>query len=122
MTPTRNLKSSQFLSIKQFEEFVFIGNTTNNSVSNSIKQLHNAPNNAISQAEIDDTLKITQIATSKEIARQLQDFQIKIGAIVKLINKTHNGSTVVSLDNKLVGIGAEIAEGILAIRVSQTKL
>jgi len=103
---------------KRFQEFIFIGDSTNNSVSNVTEQLHNTANNTIFQANVEDSLKITEIETSKEIAHQLKNLHIKIGAMVKLINKTENGSVIVSHDHKLIGIGAEVAHQIVAIKVS----
>ena len=103
---------------RKFQEFIFIGDSADRSVSNEIEQLHNTTNNTIARASIEDSLKITEIKTNKEIAHQLKNFQIKIGAIVKLINKSENGSVVVSHDDRLIGIGAEIARQIAAIEVN----
>ena len=122
MTRAINLRSQPELKLRQFQEFVFIGKPAHNSVLDAIKQLHSFANsNALTQAEVATSLLISQIYTSKDITHQLKDLHIEIGATVKLVNKTSNGSVVVSLNNKLIGIGAEIAHKIVAVRVDQTK-
>ena len=78
MIPGINVNFKQTPKSKQFREFIFIGNAAENSVSSATKQLHNTANNTISRANVEDTLKITEIETSQEIARQLKNLQIKI--------------------------------------------
>lgn len=122
MTRAINLRSQQSRKLKQFQEFVFIGKPTHNSVTNLTKQLPDSLNsNALTQAEIDTSWLITQMYTSKDITRQLKELHVEIGATVELVNKTSNGSVVISLDRKLIGIGAEIAHKIVAVRVDKTK-
>ncbi|MEM8829296.1 MAG: FeoA family protein [Cyanobacteria bacterium P01_G01_bin.19] len=100
---------------RQFEEFVFIGDCTNESIADLTKQLNLSPNNRlVSQAEVEDCLTIQQIQTNKNIAHQLEGLSIKPGTRVELGSKSRNGSVIVSLGNKLIGIGAEIASQIVA--------
>lgn len=116
MTRAIDLEHKQPKQKQQFKEFIFIGNISNKSVSNITKQLNLSPDSeAISQATVEDSLLITQVHTTKNISHQLKDLNIKPGAIIKLVSKTNNGSVVISLGNKLIGIGAEIAQRIVAI-------
>ena len=115
MTITPDLKPPHFKSKKQFQEFVFIGNISDKSVASTTEQLNLSPNSGfISQATVEDSLLITQIYTPKNINHQLKSLNVKPGAIVKLVSKTNNGSVIISLGNKLIGIGAEIARTIVA--------
>ena len=115
MTRAINFKRRHFKSKEQFKEFVFIGNISNKSVANTTEQLNLSPNsNFISQATLEDSLLITEVRTNRNITHQLKGLKIKPGVTIELISKTSNGSVVVSLGNKLVGIGAEIARKIVA--------
>ncbi len=118
MIPDINLPIRRLSKTKRFQEFIFIGDSTNNSVSGAGEQLHNPANNTIFQASVEDSLKITKIETSQEIAHQLKSLQIKTGAVVELINKTKNGSVLLSHNDKLIGMGAKIAHQIVAVKVS----
>ena len=119
MTHFINLEHKQPKHKQKFEEFIFIGNLSNKSVANATKQLNLSPNSElISQACVEDSLLITKVHTAKNICHQLKDLRIEPGVIVKLVSKTNNGSVVVSLGNKLIGIGAEIAGKIVTIPAS----
>ncbi len=99
---------------QQFKEFIFIGNCADKSVADVTKQLNLSPNNGlISQAEVGDCLVIQQMQTNKNLIHQLENLNIKPGTRVQLVSKTSNNSVIVSLGNKLVGIGAEIASQIV---------
>lgn len=118
MTRAINLKHQQSKKKKQFKEFVFIGNTFDNSVSNTTEQLNLSPNSElVSHASVEDSLLITQIDTAENISHQLKDLDIKPGAVVKLVSKTSTGSVILGLGNRLIGIGAEIARQIVATPV-----
>ena len=112
-----NLASQQSEKLKQFQKFVFIGDSANNSAQQSPLATNK---NLLTQDE-EAYLLITQIHTSNDITHQLKNLQIKTGAIVKLISKTKNGSVVVSINNQLIGIGAQIANHIAVVPASQTK-
>lgn len=115
MTPALNSKNQQSPDLRHFREFIFIGNTSNQFITKVTEQLHLASgSNLVSQGSVEDNLLIIQMHTAKEITRQLKKFNIKPGEVVKLVNKTQNGSVVISLDNKLIGMGAEIASRIVA--------
>jgi hypothetical protein len=99
---------------KQFQEFVFIGKTSDKLKKKSTQQLQLSRDNSfISEATVEDSLVITQIRTSTNINDQLKNLNIKPGAIVKLVSKTNNGSVIMSLGNQLIGISAEIAREIV---------
>lgn len=111
-----NLKQRRLNKGKQFQEFVFIGKTADKLRKNLPQQLQLSPNNTlISEAAVEDSLLITQVRTSTNINHQLKNLNIKPGTIVKLVSKTNNGSVIISLGSKLIGIGAEIAREIIAI-------
>ena len=115
MTDFLNLKHHQVNKKQQFQELIFIGNSSTNSVSNVTKILNLSSNSqVISQATVEDSLLITEVHVAKDISHQLKNFNIKPGVTIKLVSKTNNGSVVVSLGNKLIGVGAEIANKIVA--------
>ena len=117
MTHAINRQSQRSPRSQKFSKFVFVGNCSDGD-TNPTSQLHLYPNsNLISQANVEDSLQITQIHTSKNIVRRLKNLQIELGTIVKLIGKTRNGSVIVSRDSQLIGINAEIARKIVAIRI-----
>ena len=119
MIDTIEPKLKQSRGLKQFEEFIFIGKTSTKLSEATAERVHLSPNsNFLSAASRGNSLLITQIHTAKNITRQLQNLQLKPGTIVKLISKTKSGSVVVSLDRKLIGIGAEIAPKIIVTLVS----
>ena len=114
MTQSIDLKNQKSSLNQQFQEFIFIGNTEDQSVSNLTEKLSLAPDrNLVSQANLEDSLTIVEVLTNKNLSHQLKNLNIKPGAIVKLISKTSNGSVVLSLGNKLIGVGAEIARQIV---------
>ena len=115
MTNFLNLKHRQINKKQQFQELIFIGNSSNNSVSNVTKLLNlSADSQVINQATVEDFLLITEVHTAKDISHQLKNLKIKPGVTVKLVSKTNNGSVIISLGNKLIGVGAEIASKIVA--------
>ena len=110
-----NLKHRRINKKQQFQELIFIGNTSNNSVTFDTKPLNLSPNSrTIDRATVEDSLLITEVYAAKDISHQLKNLKIKPGAKVKLVSKTSNGSVVISLGNKLIGVGAEIANKIVA--------
>ncbi|MDJ0568601.1 MAG: FeoA family protein [Pleurocapsa sp. MO_192.B19] len=122
MTHAIDIQLRQSLGLREFQEFVFIGNTSGELPAVLAKQLHLPPDsNFLNAASTGNSLLITRMHTAKSITRQLGNLQFKPGKIVKLISRTNNGSVVVSLDNKLIGMGAEIAQKIIVTLASQTR-
>ncbi len=122
MTHAIDIQLRQSLGLREFQEFVFIGNTSAELPAVLGKQLHLPPDsNFLNAASTGNSLLITRMHTAKSITRQLGNLQFKPGKIVKLISRTNNGSVVVSLDNKLIGMGAEIAQKIIVTLASQTR-
>ena len=120
MTLAINSQDEGFKGKKQFQEFIFIGNNLNKSLAQTTEQLNLAPNSElISNATVQDSLLITQVYTSKMMSHQLEKLNIRPGVIVKLISKTAQGSVIVSLGNKLIGMGADIAHQIVATPQAQ---
>ncbi len=118
MTQTINLKSSKLPRLREFQEFIFIGNSSAQVQTDSLEQLHDAPNTqCLNTSGTGSFLLITQIHTLKQITRQLSRLKLKPGKIVQLISKTKNGSVVVSYNGKLIGIGATIAQKIIVTSV-----
>ena len=115
MNKSLNLKQQHLNKNQRFQEFVFIGNTAENYVSNVTKQLNLSPDSqTIDRASLEDSLLITEVGTGKNIRHQLKALEIEPGVTVKLVSKTSNGSVVIGLGNKLIGVGAEIASKIVA--------
>ena len=122
MTHAIDLKHKQSNGIKQFQEFIFIGTSSAKSSADPLEQLHRITNsNLLSRASTGNSLMITQIFTIKSVTRQLQNLQLKPGKKVQLVSRTSNGSVVVSLDGKLIGIGANIAQKIIVTLASQER-
>ena len=109
-----NLKHGQINKKQQFQELTFIGNTAENSVTFDTKLLNLSPDSrTLDRAAVEESLLIAEVHAARDISHQLKNFKIEPGATVKLVSKTNNGSVVISLGNKLIGIGAEIASKIV---------
>jgi hypothetical protein len=122
MSHTINLKSSQLSKLQEFQEFVFIGNSSTHSHTDSLEQLQHTPNTqCLHTSSTGSFLLIAQIHTPKHITRQLKSLKIKPGVIVQLISKTNNGSVAISYNNKLIGIGATIVPKISVTLANQTR-
>lgn len=113
-------RSSQAHSLRQskgfkgFQEFVFISNGADEIAKGSKKQLRLTPDTSfLSSTNAGSSLLITKICAAKNVVCQLHNLHFKPGKRVQLVNKTENGSVVVSLDNKLIGMGSEIADKII---------
>ena len=119
MTHAIDLKQKQSKGIRRFQEFIFIGTSSSKSSLDSVEQLH-LPSNSklLSQTPTGNFLMITQILTAKSITRQLQNLHLKPGRKVQLVSRTNNGSVVVRLEEKLIGMGAEIAQKIIVTLAS----
>jgi Fe2+ transport system protein FeoA len=122
MTQTVNLKFSKLPKLREFQEFIFIGNSSAQVQTDSLKQLHDPPNTQCLNANSTGSfLLIAQIHTPKQITRQLSRLKLKRGKTVQLISKTKNGSVVITYNDKLIGIGATIAQKIIVTSASQTR-
>lgn len=122
MTQTINLKSFKLPRLREFQEFIFIGNSSAQPLVAHSEQLHDTPNNqCLNTSSTGSFLLIAQIHTPKQITRQLSRLKLKRGKTVQLISKTKNGSVVISYNDKLIGIGATIAQKIMVTSASQTR-
>lgn len=113
---TRILKSGapETKTSKGFKEFTFIGNTTIETPNNCTYQLSLYPNsNYLIDADPGKSLLVMEIGGKKSIVRQLNSLNFKLGQQLELVNKTLNGSVIVNLDDRLIGMGAEIAQNII---------
>lgn len=114
MVRTLKFKSQKSNTLKEFKEFTFIGNTAVETSQTDTDQLNLYPNsNYLINTNPGKSLLVKQIHGAKNIIRQLKNLNFKPGQKVELINKTPNGSVVVSIDNKLIGMGTEIAKNII---------
>lgn len=121
MTKALDSPLAAFKTTKQFQKFIFIGNTGIKS-SSFPKQLGLTPNsNFLNQISVGSFLTITQLHTPRHITSQLRNLQVKPGKTVQLISKTHNGSVVVSSNNRAIGMGAEIAQRIIVTLEDRAK-
>ena len=112
----RTLKSVRKRSkaFKEFKEFTFIGNTASEASEDYSHQLNLSPNsNYLINTDLGKSLFVTQVCGAKNIVRQLRNLNFKPGQKVKLVSKTVNGSVVVSLNNRLIGMGTEVAQNIV---------
>ena len=122
MTHAIDLKQKKSKGIKQFQEFIFIGTSSSKSSLDSVEHLQLPPNsNLLSQTPKVNSLTIAQLHTAKTVTRQLENLQLKPGKEVQLVSRTNSGSVVVSLDEKLIGIGAKIAQKIIVTLASQKR-
>jgi len=122
MTHAINLKYQPSSKLKQLPKFIFIGNASTTSVD-STKERHLPSNrNFLSQIDVGKFSLINQIHVPRNLSRQLKNLRLKPGKIVRLVSKTSNGSVMISINNQLIGIGAEIAQKIIVTLVDDTKL
>ena len=123
MTHAIDLKYQSSSKLKLLPKFIFIGNASTTSALDSTKERHLPSNrNFFSQIDVGNFLLINQIQVPRNLSRQLRNLRLKPEKIVQLVSKTSNGSVVIGINNKLVGIGAEIAQKIIVTLVEDTKL
>lgn len=122
MTHAIDLKYQPSSKLKQLPKFIFIGNASITSID-STKERHLPSNrNFLSQIEVGNFSLIDQIQVPRSLSRQLRNLRLKPGKIVRLVSKTSNGSVMISINNQLIGIGAEIAQKIIVTLIDDTKL
>jgi hypothetical protein len=122
MAQTINFKSSKLPKLQEYQEFIFIGNSSMLPGVDSLEELHHTPNtHGLHTSSTGSFLLITQIHTTRHITRQLSRLKLKRGKIVQLISKTNNGSVVISYNDKLIGIGATIASKISVTLANQAR-
>lgn len=121
MTRAINLTCEPREKLRQFQEFVFIGQTTNDFATKSSKQLHlNLNNSFLSEVRVKKLWKITQINTSNNLIQELKSLGIQLGAVIELVSRSNRGSVVISRDGKLIGIGSAIAQSIVVTLAGAT--
>ncbi|MGF1591510.1 MAG: ferrous iron transport protein A [Pleurocapsa sp.] len=109
--------------LKQLPKFIFIGNASTTSTLDSTNELDLPSNlNFLNQTDVGNFSIINQLRVPRNLARQLRNLRLKLGKVVQLVSKTSNGSVVISINNQLIGIGAEIAQKIIVTLVDDTKL
>ncbi len=114
MTHSVDIQSSNAKESKGFQEFTFIGDLSSKSTLESVKQLDpNSDCHFLHQIPTENSWLITKLYTSGKVTRQLRSLRLKPGKVVQLISKTNNGSVILSFDDKLIGIGSEIAQKII---------
>jgi len=114
MTRTLKFRSQGRKRLDDFQDFTFIGNTSLSMPKFYKEQLDKNPNsNFLINTDPGKSLFVTQIYGTNKIVRQLNNLNFKLGQKVKLINKTPNGSVIVSFNNRLIGMGREIAQNIV---------
>ncbi|MBE9042803.1 ferrous iron transport protein A [Pleurocapsales cyanobacterium LEGE 10410] len=122
MTYAIDLPGRSFQANKQFQKFIFIGNTAIKSSSLPTRQLQLTPNsNFLDQIDVGSSLLIIEIHTPRNIINQLRNLDFKPGNTVQLVSKTANGSVVISSKQGLLGMGAEIAQRIIVTLVDRAK-
>lgn len=119
MIQDTDVKSPKSKRTKRFQEFTFIGDTSAKLTKELVNQLYSNPNSdVLNNTDTSRSLLITQIHTQKNVTRQLKKLQLKPGKVVQLMSKTNNGSVIVGIDSKLVGIGSEIAQKIIVVTLA----
>ena len=121
MTHFLNFKPQPIQKLKRFQEFVFVSDSAMERGA-SVEQLQLDPNSSwLGQVEVGNFINIKQIYTSQNIIRQLREFDFQPNRQVQLVSKSDTGSVVVDFDNKLIGVGAEIARRIIVAVASEGK-
>ncbi len=114
MTHSVDIQSLNARKSKEFQQFTFIGDISSKSTLESVKQLDpNLDCHFLHQVPTENSWLITKLYTSGKVTRQLRNLQLKPGQVVQLVSKTNNGSVILSFDDKLIGIGSEIAQKII---------
>ena len=116
MTHFLNLKPQPIQNLKRFQKFVFVSDSAMEWSAESVEQLQLAPNSSwLGRVEVGNFVNIEQIHAPQNIIRQLRDLNFQPNQQVQLVSKSDTGSVVVDSNNKLIGIGAEIARRIIVI-------
>lgn len=107
--------------LTRFQEFVFVSDS-----ALKLTKLEEPTSShgrvSLTQAKIGDVVTIKQILAPQNIIRQLQNLKFKPKQKIQLVNKTDNGSVVVSINNTLIGIGKEIVPRIVVTLAGDGKL
>ena len=119
MIRTLKFRSRELKTFKGFKEFTFVGDSASKASETYGEQLNLDPNSEyLINTDPGKSLLVMQICGAKNIVRQLRGLNFRPGQKVELVNKTPNGSVVVSLNNKLIGMGNEIAQNIVVTLAS----
>lgn len=68
----------------------------------------------LSSRNIGDRLAIAQIRCREDLKKRLAELGFAIGSNIEIISRTARGSVIVQTQNKKVGLGAVLANNILA--------
>jgi len=122
MTHLLNFKPQPIQKLKRFQEFIFVSDSTLVGGTESARQLQLSPNSSwLNEVEIGNFVNVEQIYTPQNITSQLRNLKVQPNRKVQLVSRSETGSVVVNLNNKLIGIGAEIAQRIVVTFVSAGK-
>lgn len=121
MTHAINFKTLPVPKLKRFQEFIFVSDSAIKQ-EKSTQQLHLALNSScLAEVKIGNLVNIEQIHAPQTIVRQLRNLKFQPEQKVQLVSNSKSGSVVVNLNNRLIGIGAEIARRIVVTFVDQEK-
>ena len=122
MTHAINFKPQPVPKLKRFQEFIFVSDSALDRESESARQLHLTPNSSwLTEVKIGNSIEIEQIYAPQNIVRQLRNLQFQSGQKARLVSKSATGSIVVNLNDRAIGIGAEIARRIVVTFVDEKK-
>ena len=122
MTHFLNLKPQPIQKLKRFQEFVFVSDSAIKQGTEPTRQLQLAPNSSwLAEVETGNFINVEQIYAPQNIVRQLQNLKFRPQQKVQLVSKSNTGSVVVNFNNRLVGIGSEIAQRIVVTFAGEGK-
>jgi len=122
MTHVLNFKSQPNQKLKRFQEFVFVSDSAIEPGMRSVRQLQLTPDSSwLTEVEVGNFINVEQIYAPQNIISQLRSLKFKPKQQGQLVSKSETGSVVVNFNNRLIGIGAEIAQRIAITFVSAEK-
>ena len=120
MTHILNLKPQTNPKLNRFQEFIFVSDSAIEQEAEFTQQLHLALDSSwLTEAKIGNFVSIEQIYAPRTILRQLRNLKFQPEQKVRLVSKSATGSVVVNINNRLIGIGAEIARRIVVTFVEE---
>ena len=121
MTHFLNLKPQPIQKLKRFQEFVFVSDSAMER-GRLVEQLQLSPNSSwLTEVEIGNSINIEQIHAPQNIVRQLRNLKFQPNRRVRLVSKSDSGSVVVDFNNRLIGIGSQIAQRIMVTIAGERK-
>lgn len=113
---TKASKIRQFLQHRkaQSQKFIFVREKPTDLNSNQVVELNLSPNKILlSTVSLGNWAVVEEIYTSRDTYHQLRNLGLKSGTAIEVISQTETGSAIVRVNEKQIGLGAEIARRII---------